>query len=64
MSPGRSANAAPTGPLASSPLEPSSQEIRDMAASAADWVVAYVESIRSMPVAPDTSSAQLRTRIA
>ena len=35
-----------------------------MAASAADWVVAYVESIRSMPVAPDTSSAQLRARIA
>jgi hypothetical protein len=29
-----------------------------------DWVVAYVESIRSMPVAPDTSSAQLRARIA
>jgi hypothetical protein len=26
--------------------------------------VAYVESIRSMPVAPDTSSAQLRARIA
>ena len=35
-----------------------------MAASAVDWVVAYVESIRSMPVAPDTSSAQLRARIA
>ena len=64
MSPGRSANKEPTGPLASSPLEPSSQAIRDMAASAADWVVAYVESIRSMPVAPDTSSAQLRARIA
>jgi hypothetical protein len=31
-----------------------------MAAPAVDWVVAYVESIRSMPVAPDTSSAQLR----
>jgi aromatic-L-amino-acid/L-tryptophan decarboxylase len=64
MSQGKSANKEPTGPLAGSPLEPSSQEIRDMAASAVDWVVAYVESIRSMPVAPDTSSAQLRARIA
>jgi hypothetical protein len=63
MSQGRSRNTEPIGPLAGSPLEPTSQEIRDMEA-AVDWVVAYVDSIRSMPVAPDTSSAQLRARIA
>jgi aromatic-L-amino-acid decarboxylase len=65
MSQGRSGKAEPTSPLAGSALEPSSQQIRDMAASAVDWVVAYFDAIRSTPVAPvDASSAQLHARIA
>jgi glutamate/tyrosine decarboxylase-like PLP-dependent enzyme len=45
-------------------LDPDAQQMRDMATAALDWAVGYQESIRDIRLAPDTSAAQLRQRLA
>lgn len=45
-------------------LDPSAAQIREMGAAAVEWAAAYHESIRDLRVAPRTSSAELRARLA
>jgi glutamate/tyrosine decarboxylase-like PLP-dependent enzyme len=45
-------------------LDPAGPEIRDMAGAAVDWMVDYFGSVREFPVAPATSAAELRARLA
>lgn len=47
-----------------SALDPSPERILQMGAAAVEWVAGYHESIRDLPVAPQTSSAQLRSLLA
>jgi aromatic-L-amino-acid/L-tryptophan decarboxylase len=44
-------------------LNPTSAEIRAMAQSAVDWLIAYYDSLRDRPVLGTTSSAVLRERL-
>ncbi|MFC0506371.1 pyridoxal phosphate-dependent decarboxylase family protein [Micromonospora costi] len=45
-------------------LDPSPATIRDMGTAALEWVAAYHDSIRDLPIAPRTSAAALRQRLA
>ena len=47
-----------------SALDPSPERILEMGTAAVEWVAGYYESIRDLPVAPLTSSAQLRSLLA
>src|SRR5689334_10820293 len=47
-----------------SALDPSPERILQMGAAAVEWVAGYCESVRDLPVAPQTSSAQLRSLLA
>src|SRR5439155_12938440 len=49
---------------AGSALDPSRERIVGMGAAAVEWVAGYLESIRDLPVMPETSSAQLRSLLA
>lgn len=45
-------------------LDPSAAEIRAAGAAAVDWVAAYCEALRELPLYPDTTAAALRERFA
>jgi aromatic-L-amino-acid/L-tryptophan decarboxylase len=45
-------------------LEPGAAQIRDMGSAALEWMVAYHETIRDLPVAPDLGAAELKQRLA
>jgi glutamate/tyrosine decarboxylase-like PLP-dependent enzyme len=47
-----------------SPLDPPGQRVREVGAAAVEWVAAYLESIRDLPIAPRVSSAELKSRLA
>lgn len=49
---------------AGSPLDPPAGPIRDMVMAALEWAAEHQESIRSLPVAPNTSSEKLRAGLA
>jgi aromatic-L-amino-acid decarboxylase len=47
-----------------SALDPPGQRVREVGAAAVEWVAAYLESIRDLPIAPLVSSAELTGRLA
>jgi glutamate/tyrosine decarboxylase-like PLP-dependent enzyme len=47
-----------------SPLDPSPHRFREMGAAAVEWAVAYLDSIRELPIATRVSSGDLRARLA
>lgn len=53
----------PTPDQVRSGLDPSPQQIREMVRPAVDWMVRYQGMLRDLPVAPTTSSAELRARL-
>ncbi len=55
---------APDGSGAGSALDLSAEQIRDIGVRAVEWVAAYADSIRDLPVAPHTSAAELRRLLA
>ena len=50
--------------MSDSALDPSPERIREMAAAAVEWVAAYHQGIRDLPVAPSTSAAELKAALA
>ncbi|MGH3655405.1 MAG: pyridoxal phosphate-dependent decarboxylase family protein [Micromonosporaceae bacterium] len=55
---------ADTPPDPPNALDPSPDQIRGMVSAAMEWMAAYHESLPGLPVAPRTSSAELRARLA
>jgi glutamate/tyrosine decarboxylase-like PLP-dependent enzyme len=56
--------AAAPDPAAGSALDPSSADLRAMAAAAVEWAAGYLGSLRDLPVAPRASARELRERLA
>lgn len=55
---------SPVARDADSALDPSPERIREMGAQAVDWMAAYHEAVRDLPIAPQASAAALREVLA